>query len=91
LQISQMRALESGRPMLRATNTGATAVIDPKGVISAELRPYTSGVLIAQVQGYEGWTPYMLAGNKLILAIALLVLGWAWLRSRRWPAETTGK
>jgi apolipoprotein N-acyltransferase len=81
LQISQMRALESGRPMLRATNTGATAVIDPKGVISAELQPYTSGVLIAQVQGYEGWTPYMLAGNKLILAIALLALGWAWLRN----------
>jgi apolipoprotein N-acyltransferase len=74
LQISQMRSLESGRPMLRATNTGATAVIDPKGRITAELRPYTPGVLVAQVQGYQGWTPYMLAGNKLILAIALLAL-----------------
>lgn len=82
LQISQMRALESGRPMLRATNTGATAVIDPKGVITAALQPFTAGTLAAQVQGYQGWTPYMLAGNKLILAIALLALGWAWLRSR---------
>jgi apolipoprotein N-acyltransferase len=83
LQISQMRSLESGRPMLRATNTGATAVIDPKGVISAELPPYTEGALSARVQGYEGWTPYMLAGNKLIVAIALLALGLARLRSRR--------
>jgi apolipoprotein N-acyltransferase len=83
LQISQMRSLESGRPMLRATNTGATAVIDPKGRITAELRPFVPGTLSAQVQGYRGWTPYMLAGNKLILAIALLALGWAWWRSRR--------
>ncbi|MDB5776407.1 MAG: acyltransferase [Herbaspirillum sp.] len=83
LQISQMRALETGRPMLRATNTGATAVIDPKGVIQAELPPFTHGVLTAQVQGYQGWTPYMLAGNRLILAIALAALAWAFLRSRR--------
>ncbi|RXZ37042.1 apolipoprotein N-acyltransferase [Oxalobacteraceae bacterium CAVE-383] len=82
LQISQMRALESGRPMLRATNTGATAIIDPKGHIGAELRPFTADVLVTQVQGYQGWTPYMLAGNKLILAIALLALVWA-----RWPAK----
>jgi apolipoprotein N-acyltransferase len=83
LQISQMRSLESGRPMLRATNTGATAVIDPKGRISAELRPFTADTLAMPVQGYQGWTPYMLAGNKLILAMALLALAGAWLRSRR--------
>ena len=34
LQISQMRALETGRYMLRATNTGMTAVIDPRGARS---------------------------------------------------------
>ena len=75
-----MRALESGRPVLRSTNTGATAVIDPKGRIMDELRPYTADVLVEQVQGYQGWTPYMLAGNKLILAIALLALLWARMR-----------
>ncbi|HEY4317969.1 MAG TPA: apolipoprotein N-acyltransferase [Herbaspirillum sp.] len=82
LQISQMRSLESGRPMLRATNTGATAMIDPKGRIAAELPPYTQGVLAEQVQGYQGWTPYMLAGNKMILAIALLAMLWARLRAK---------
>ncbi|HXA46320.1 MAG TPA: apolipoprotein N-acyltransferase, partial [Burkholderiaceae bacterium] len=41
LQTSQMRALETGRTALRATNTGATALIDPHGVVSAQLAPYT--------------------------------------------------
>ncbi|HEX8957332.1 MAG TPA: apolipoprotein N-acyltransferase, partial [Burkholderiaceae bacterium] len=39
LQISQMRALETGRPALRATNTGATAVITPQGKVAQELTP----------------------------------------------------
>jgi apolipoprotein N-acyltransferase len=83
LQISQMRTLESGRPMLRATNTGATAVINPKGSVTALLPPFASGALTVRVQGYEGWTPYMLTGNKLIVAIALLALGAAWRQARR--------
>lgn len=83
LQISQMRALESGRPMLRATNTGSTAIIDPKGNISAALPPFTEGTLAASVQGYQGWTPYMLAGNRLLLALLLLMLGLAWRRGRQ--------
>lgn len=76
LQISQMRALETGRPMLRATNTGATAVIGPKGNVLAQLEPFTRGVLSSTVQGYSGWTPYMLFGNTpvIVLAIASLLL-----------------
>ncbi len=58
LHISRMRSLELERPMLRATNTGATAVIDHTGRVTATLPPYTEGVLTAQVQGREGVTPY---------------------------------
>lgn len=85
LQISQMRALETGRPMLRATNTGTTAVIDPKGMVVAQLPPFTQGVLTATVQGYTGWTPYILYGNTLIVALAFLILGGAWFRVRKKP------
>ena len=74
LQISQMRALETGRPMLRATNTGATAVIDPKGRIQARLPSYTRATLAATVQGYQGRTPYLSSGNTLPVAAALLAL-----------------
>lgn len=58
LQISRMRALEFERPMLRATNTGATAVIDHRGVVQAALQPYTRDVLLAQVHGRDGITPF---------------------------------
>jgi apolipoprotein N-acyltransferase len=83
LQVSQMRSLETGRPMLRATNTGATAIINPKGEVIAQLPPFERGILTASVQGYKGLTPYILVGNKLIVALALLALGAAWLLGRR--------
>jgi apolipoprotein N-acyltransferase len=58
LQISRLRALEFQRPMVRATNTGATVVIDHLGRVTAALPPYTQGVLDANVQGREGNTPF---------------------------------
>jgi len=74
LQIAQMRALESGRPMLRATNTGMTAVLTPQGKIQAALAPFTTGVLQTQVRGYEGLTPFARWGNWMALGLALICL-----------------
>ncbi|HWV62651.1 MAG TPA: nitrilase-related carbon-nitrogen hydrolase, partial [Oxalicibacterium sp.] len=74
LQISQMRAIETGRPMLRATNTGATAVVDPKGKITAQLKPFTRAVLTTSVQGYQGLTPYVRFGNAAIVLLASALL-----------------
>ena len=58
LQISRMRALEFERPMLRATNTGATVVIDHRAVVTASLPSLVQDVLLAQVQGRDGLTPF---------------------------------
>ena len=81
LQISRMRALEFQRPMLRATNTGATAVIDHEGRVAARLAPFTSGVLEAKVQGRSGITPYAWWAGRLglwpYLAVAALLLALA--------------
>jgi apolipoprotein N-acyltransferase len=81
LHISRMRSLELQRPMLRATNTGATAVIDHRGRVTHALAPYTQGVLQAQVQGRSGVTPFArwagaaglwpLVGGALLLCLAL--------------------
>jgi len=82
LQISQMRAIETGRPMLRATNTGVTAVINPKGEVIAQLPPFERGTLSATIQGFRGLTPYSLYGNTLVVSAALLMLFAAWIFSR---------
>lgn len=59
LAISRMRALEFERPMVRATNTGATAIIDHSGVVTQQLERHQRGVLTGQVQGRSGApTPY---------------------------------
>jgi apolipoprotein N-acyltransferase len=58
LNISRLRSLELQRPMLRSTNTGATAIIDHQGRVLAQLAPLTRAVLEGQVQGREGVTPF---------------------------------
>ncbi|RZL63986.1 MAG: apolipoprotein N-acyltransferase [Variovorax sp.] len=58
LAISRMRALEFARPMVRATNTGATVVIDHRGRVTHALPRLTRGVLEAEVEGRLGLTPY---------------------------------
>jgi apolipoprotein N-acyltransferase len=58
LHISRLRALELQRPMVRATNTGATAAIDHRGRVTAMLAPEARGVLRAEVEGREGITPF---------------------------------
>ncbi len=85
LNISRVRSLELQRPMLRATNTGATAVIDHRGVVTAALPPFTQGVLLAQVQGRQGLTPFARwsAAAGLWPLWALAALGLAWPRRRR--------
>ena len=58
LQFSRMRALEFQRGQVRATNTGATAVIDWQGRVTARLPPEVEGELDADVEGRIGDTPY---------------------------------
>ncbi len=72
LQIAQMRAMETGRPMLRATNTGMTAAIAVDGKVLAVLPAFVSDALTVTVTGYSGATPYVLAGNSVALVLALI-------------------
>jgi apolipoprotein N-acyltransferase len=76
LQIAQMRALETGRPMLRATNTGVTAIIDPGGRIVVSAPEFTTTIVSGEVRGYQGSTPYIEFGNIgfLVLALAMLLI-----------------
>ncbi|WP_424194347.1 apolipoprotein N-acyltransferase [Ampullimonas aquatilis] len=79
LQISRMRAMETGRPMIRATNTGATAIIGPQGRVLEELTPFTQDEISAEVTGFRGTTPYVLWENWPVLGFCsvLIVLSFA--------------
>ena len=83
LRISQMRALETARPMLRATNTGMTAAIDEKGTVIAVLPQFAQGTLVAIVQPQSGATPFVRWGNAPALALALALLACAAAFARR--------
>ncbi len=82
LQASQMRALETGRWMVRATNTGATAAIDERGQVVARLPNFTAGTLIASVVPRKGSTPYTWWGNAAALALCAALLAAARLARR---------
>jgi apolipoprotein N-acyltransferase len=82
LRISRMRAAETGRYMLRATNTGVTAIVAPDGSVAARLPSFTEGVLEGRVQGQTGATPFVTAGNVPVLLACLAILAVAAARSR---------
>lgn len=87
LNIARARALELGRPIVRATNTGATAHIDHRGVVVAQLPHRVQGRLEVEVEGREGQTPYVAwvsaAGLLPLWTLALVVvMGSVWRRTR---------
>jgi apolipoprotein N-acyltransferase len=82
LAISRMRSLETGRPMLRATNTGVTAAIDAEGRVTARLPALVAGELDVVVQGTTGLTPFARWGHAPLVAIAIAGLAAGALRER---------
>ena len=83
LNIARMRSKETGRPSIRATNTGATAAINHYGHVLDHLPHGEPGVLLAQVQGMQGITPYSRFGNWPILVLAVLIILGRWIATLR--------
>ena len=86
LQIAQIRALEVGRPLVRSSNNGLSALIDHKGNIEEVAPMFESKVVRGSVQPMSGSTPFVQYGNKpmfwfygLLLSYCLVVL---WLRRK---------
>jgi apolipoprotein N-acyltransferase len=75
LQMAQMRALENGRSMIRATNNGITATINHRGEITDSLPQFEPGVLRTTVSIMEGTTPYHRFGQLPILVLSIACLG----------------
>jgi apolipoprotein N-acyltransferase len=79
-----MRAMEAGRPMVRAANDGVSAVIGDRGEIVATAPEYEANVMRAKVQPRIGLTPYAQTGNWPVVCLALVLgFGSAYVRRRR--------
>jgi apolipoprotein N-acyltransferase len=87
LDISRMRALESGRALLRATNDGVTALIEHDGRLIATLPQFKPGVLAGRLQPRAGLTPYTRVGNMPVLILIALGLVAGFAAPHRWPAK----
>lgn len=77
MQIARMRAIETGRYLLRATNNGISGIINEKGKVIATAEQYTQAIIKGEAKAFEGSTPYIHWGNGLIFAFIafLLVIG----------------
>ena len=74
LEIARMRALETGRYLLRATNTGISAIIGPKGDIQGLSAAFKTEALTREITPMQGMTPYASIGNAGITSILLIML-----------------
>ena len=88
LNIARLRSMELARATIRATNTGATAIIDSQGKVTQSLVRHTRGVLAGQVQGNAGITPYAWWASRFwlwplwIFGSGILLLG-VWCSRRK--------
>ncbi len=83
LQIARTRSLETGRYMVRAANTGVSAVIDVKGRVLVQSRQFVDQVVTAEVWPMRGSTPFIIWGNWAIISILSALVLLIFVRSRR--------
>ena len=82
LEMARLRAKETGRPMLRATNTGISAIIDYDGAILASSTQFESAVVTGSIAPRQGVTPYVKFGNAPVIILCCIFLLTGWLSSR---------
>lgn len=75
LEFARLRALENGRYLVRATNTGISAIIDQRGRVQARSPLFERAVLVGQVQPFSGQTPFARLGSGVALGLAWIMLG----------------
>ncbi|MEI6858428.1 MAG: apolipoprotein N-acyltransferase [Shewanella sp.] len=82
MEIAQMRSIELGRPLVRATNNGVTAVVDELGNITHKLPQFEVGVLVADIPLVKGQTLFSTWGQWPIIILSALLLALVITRQR---------
>ncbi len=78
-----MRALETGRTLLRVTTNGVSAIVGPDGRIAARSPQFETAVLTGEATAYRGATPYVRLGNGPVVGLALAAVALALALERR--------
>ena len=84
LQIAQVRALETAHPIIRAANTGISAIIDKNGLILKEISLDTEGLISGEVYPSKGISPYMRFGDYPVLMLIFSIMLFYWKRYRKY-------
>lgn len=74
LQIARMRALETGRYLLRSTNTGVTAIISPAGEVISQAPLFTTTALTGMIEPMSGMTPFSRIGDDAVVGFVFVLL-----------------
>ena len=84
LQIAQVRALETAHPVIRAANTGISAIIDKNGLIIENISLNTDGLINNKIYPSKGITPYMYFGDYPLLMLIFSIMLFYWIRYRKY-------
>lgn len=82
LQITQMRAIENGRPIVRATQNGISAIIDANGRIIQQSEQFVEAEVVGDVTLRYGLTPFQRVPSHMLIWLSIGILGAIWLRNR---------
>lgn len=81
---AQIRAVETGRYLVRAMKTGISAIIDPQGREQARSRSSEPALLLGMISPHQGMTPYVRFGDWLLWVAGLVIAG-IWVGQSRRP------
>jgi apolipoprotein N-acyltransferase len=82
LQMARMRALENGRYLIRSTNNGISAVINPDGSIQSQSKQFVAQTLSGHIHAVDGHTPFSGTGSLPVLAFCAVALAGLVLKKR---------
>jgi apolipoprotein N-acyltransferase len=84
--LASLRAIEQGRYLARAANTGISGVVDPYGRVTGQTRVFEQAVVVAEARFLTGRTVYAIIGDlagQISLLIAALTAAWLVAERRR--------
>lgn len=85
LAMSQLRAVEHGRPVIVSALSGVSAIVQPDGSVADRLELFTRGTMVAEVRLYDATTVATTVGawpEWALTAAAVVAAAWGWRRGR---------